>query len=163
MRKGMFVFGLLLECLVPLFAAPLFIFSDEIEKMLSIPTDYSGAVFAGAVVLVTGGGLLGMVLLFGAILIPLLSMTVSKNKVLTHGTPAEAKILAANDTGTRINHNPLVNFTLEVKSLTQQPFQAQVSQTVSVIHLPSYQPGKVLNVRYIPGTNEVAIVGAKAD
>ncbi|NNE97694.1 MAG: hypothetical protein HKN25_01605 [Pyrinomonadaceae bacterium] len=161
LRKGMFGFGMFLVFIVPLVSVPMFIFAEEIEKMLSVPGSYSGTIFLTAVLFVVGGTLLGMVLLFGAFLIPLFSMMGSKNKVLKHGTPAEAKILKTTDSGTRINNNPLVNFTLEVKPLTQQPFQVQASQTVSVIHLPLYQPGKIVNVKYIPGTNEVAIVGAK--
>jgi len=161
MKKGVFGCGMLLEILIPVLSMPLFFFTDEIEKALSIPSEYSGAVFTAAIVLVVGGSLLGFAMIFGAILFPLFSMMGSKNKVLTSGTPADAKILAVTDTGTRINHNPLVNFSLEVRPPTAQPFTANVSQTVSVIHLPSYQPGRMLNVKYIPGTNEVAIVGLK--
>jgi hypothetical protein len=105
--------------------------------------------------------IIGSILLFGSILIPLFSNMQSKNKVITEGVSAEAKILALNDTGTRVNHNPLIKFKLEVHSPTQAPFQAETSQTVSMIHLPSYQPGKMVNVKYIPGSNEVAIVGPK--
>ncbi|MCB1023825.1 MAG: hypothetical protein KDB79_05525 [Acidobacteria bacterium] len=161
MKKGMFVIGLLLEIMVPLIAVPFFLFIGDIEKMLGLPGESSGALFYAGIVIVVGGALLGALLLFGAILIPLFSMMGSKNRVLSSGVPAEAKILELTDTGTRINHNPLVNFTLEVRPATEQPFQAQVSQTVSVIHLPSYQPGKLVNVRYIPGEKSVAIVGAK--
>ena len=100
-------------------------------------------------------------MIFGAVFIPLFSMMGAKNKVLSSGTPAEAKILMVTDTGTRINHNPLVNFMLEVRPESQQPFNANVSQSVSVIHLPSYQPGQMVNVKYVPGTNEVAIVGLR--
>jgi hypothetical protein len=88
--------------------------------------------------------------------------SISNQRIINQGQSAEAKILALTDTGTRINNNPLVNFTLEVYSQTQPPFRAEASQTVSVIHLPSYQPGKIVNVKYLPGGNEVIIVGLKA-
>ena len=161
MKKGMFGCGMLLTFLIPLVSTPIFFFTDEIEKVLSIPSSYSGAVFTGGIILIVGGTLLGALMLFSAILIPLFSMMGSKNNALKNGTSAEAKILAVTDTGTRINHNPLVNFSLEVHPSAQQAFIVNVSQTVSVIHLPSYQPGKMLNVKYIPGTNEVAITGLK--
>ena len=42
-KKGILVFGILLEVLISIAATPLFIFTDEIEKALSIPPAYSGA------------------------------------------------------------------------------------------------------------------------
>jgi hypothetical protein len=114
-----------------------------------------------SLVAVVGLPIIGSILLFGAFLIPLFSNMRAKNKIIAQGKDAEAKILALADTGTRINNNPLVNFTLEVHPQMSPPFQAVVSQTVSVIHLPSYQPGKIVHVKYMPGTNEVTIIGAK--
>jgi len=103
----------------------------------------------------------GAFLLIGSILIPFFSAMRANRKIIAEGQTAEARILALDDTGTRVNHNPLVSLTLEVYAPTQPPFRAEVRQTISVIHLPSYQPGKIVNVKYLPGTNEVAIVGAK--
>ena len=160
-KKGLMVFGFLIALGTPFLSVPLFIFGSEIEKALSVPAGYSGVAFVAGMALAIGGGLLGTAIILGSVLVPLFSTMRSQSRVLSEGTAAEATILAVTDTGTRINHNPLVNFSLEVRSPTQQPFTANVSQTVSVIHLPSYQPGTELNVKYIPGTNEVAIVGLK--
>ena len=112
----------------------------------------------GAMVLIPT---IGVLLIMGSVLIPLFSSMRSKNNIIAQGQSAEAKILALADTGTRINDNPLVSFTLEVHPPAQPPFRAEARQTVSVIHLPSYQPGKIVNVKFMPGTNEVAIIGAK--
>jgi len=105
--------------------------------------------------------IIGVLLITGSVLIPLFSNMRNKNNIIAQGIPAEAKIIALADTGTRINNDPLVNFTLEVHPQMQPPFRAEARQTVSVIHLPSYQPGKIVNVKFMPGTNEVAILGAK--
>lgn len=85
----------------------------------------------------------------------------SNHRVISKGQDAEAKILALNDTGTRINDNPVVNFSLEVHPIGQPAFIAEANQTVSILYLPSYQPGKIVNVKYVPGTDKVAIVGVK--
>jgi len=165
-NKFMFISGLLLTIgstlILPFigFGASVF-FGDDLDKILTANQDSLPMlmiVFVGAMVLIP---IVGVFLIIGSILIPFISNMRSSNKILSNGQPAEAKILALADTGTRINDNPLVSFTLEVHSPTQPPFRAEVRQTVSVIHLPSYQPGKIVNVKYLPDTNEVAIIGAK--
>jgi len=85
----------------------------------------------------------------------------SNRRILASGQDAEAKILAMTDTGTRINDNPVIDFSLQIQPASYPAFVAQARQTVSVIYLPSYQPGKILNVKFIPGTDKVAIVGPK--
>ncbi|MEP6924413.1 MAG: hypothetical protein ABI954_08095 [Pyrinomonadaceae bacterium] len=85
----------------------------------------------------------------------------SNQRILASGQDAEAKILAIADTGTRINDNPVIDFSLQVQPANYPAFVAQARQTVSIIHLPSYQPGKIVNVKFVPGTDQVAIVGAK--
>ena len=83
------------------------------------------------------------------------------NQLVKHGQDAEAKVLALADTGTRINDDPLVKITLEVQPPNQPSFRTEVKQTVSVISLPLLQPGKFVRVKYIPGTEKIAVVGAK--
>jgi hypothetical protein len=134
---------------------------NYIDKILNSNAESLPIILIVSLVAVVGLPIIGSILLFGAFLIPLFSNMRAKNKIIAQGKDAEAKILALADTGTRINNNPLVNFTLEVHPQMSPPFQAVVSQTVSVIHLPSYQPGKIVHVKYMPGTNEVTIIGAK--
>jgi hypothetical protein len=85
----------------------------------------------------------------------------SNRRILASGQNAEAKILSISDTGTRINDNPVIDFSLQVQPASYPAFVAQARQTVSVIYLPSYQPGKIVNVKFIPGTDQVAIVEPK--
>lgn len=161
MKKGMFVFGLLLTILAPLAGMPLFFMTGGAGSLLPIGEEYAGIAFIGGIVLTAVLPVIGIFMILGATLIPLFSGMKAKNRILEQGMPAEAKILALNDTGTRINNNPLVQFSLEVRSPIQPAFRVEVSQTVSMIHIASFQPGKLVNVKYLPGTNEVAILGAK--
>lgn len=82
-------------------------------------------------------------------------------QIVKNGQDAEAKILALKDTGTRINDNPLVNISLEVQPPNLPSFFTETRTTVSILELPLFQPGKIVRVKYIPGTEKVAIVGAK--
>ena len=86
---------------------------------------------------------------------------ISNRRILASGQDAEATILDIAETGTRTNDNPEIDFSLEVQPANQSAFYAQARQTVSIIELPSYQRGKVVYVKFIPGTEEVAIVGPK--
>ncbi|HJS51634.1 MAG TPA: hypothetical protein VJ781_07010, partial [Pyrinomonadaceae bacterium] len=75
------------------------------------------------------------------------------------GQDADAEILSIKDTGTRINDNPVLNFSLRVRPMAQPEFIGQARRTISIIELPQYQPGKVVKVKYVPGKEQVAIVG----
>ncbi len=108
--------------------------------------------------------MVGMIILSSVLMVgSLIVGGIANRRVIATGQDAEAKILALRDTGTRINDNPVVNFSLEIHPVGQPAFVAEASQTVSVLHLPSFQPGKLVNVKYVPGTDKVAIVGAKVN
>jgi hypothetical protein len=83
----------------------------------------------------------------------------ANQRILATGQDAVAKILAIKDTGTRINDNPVIEFSLQVQPPNYPAFTGQARQTVSLIHLPSYQPGGLVNVKFVPGTEAVAITG----
>lgn len=75
------------------------------------------------------------------------------------GQDAEAEILTIKDTGTRINDDPVVAFSLRVRPTTHAEFVGQARRMISIVELPQYQPGKIVKVKYIPGKDHVAIVG----
>ena len=75
------------------------------------------------------------------------------------GQDAEAEILTIKDTGSRINDDPVITFSLRVRPTTQPEFVGQARRTISIVELPQYQPGKVVKVKYVPGKEQVAIVG----
>jgi hypothetical protein len=117
------------------------------ESILTSPWMYAmWALFAGTFIFFTTSLIVG---------------GLSNRRILASGQDAEAKILSIADTGTRINDNPVIDFSLQIQPAGYPAFVAQARQTVSVIYLPSYQPGKILNVKFIPGTDQVAIVGPK--
>lgn len=106
--------------------------------------------------IVVGGLLFGLstIMLIGA---PMLS-GLSNQSVLKNGRPAAAKILSISDTGTTINQNPVVRFTLEVTPSDGMPFQAEAEQLISRLQVPSVQPGAMVEVMYDPDTKSVALV-----
>lgn len=96
---------------------------------------------------------LAMGLTFGA---PLLAGLMNR-KVLKNGRPASARILSAAQTGTYINENPVVRFSLEVQPQDGMSFEAEAQRLVYMTQLAAFQPGAVIPVRYDPETMEVAI------
>jgi hypothetical protein len=118
-----------------------------VESLLAGPWLYAlGALFAGTFIFFIASMIVG---------------GLANRRILTNGQDAEAKILDMKDTGTRTNDNPEIEFTLEIQPANYPAFVGQALQTVSIIELPSYQRGKNVYVRFIPETNQVAIVGPK--
>ncbi len=119
------------------------------EYILASPWTYAlGALFTGTFIFLIASLIVG---------------GLSNRQILASGQDAEAKILHIADTGTRINDNPMIEFSLQIQPANYPAFVAQARQTVSVINLPSYQPGKIVNVKFIPGMDKVAIVEAKCN
>lgn len=106
-----------------------------------------------------GLGILSSILIFGSVIVN----AISNRRTISTGQDAEAKILAIRDTGTRINDNPVLNFSLEVRPPGQPNFIAETSQKISFLYLSNFQPGKILKVKYVPGTDRVAIIGVKQE
>lgn len=112
----------------------------------------------GWIIPVAVGGIIfvAFVLVFGGML---LRWRV-KQRVLQTGVAATATILRVWDTGTRINDNPQVGMLLHVQPATGTPFQAETTETVSIVQMPMFQPGAQLDVKYDPAQpTSVAIVG----
>jgi hypothetical protein len=94
-------------------------------------------------------------LIFGSSVVTWLS----NRRIISRGLDAEAKILKLRNTGMRINRNPVVDLTLEVRPVNGQPvFVTKTRSTIQSLHIPSYQPGKTIRVKYVPGTDRVAVV-----
>lgn len=83
----------------------------------------------------------------------------NRQRVLDTGVDATATVIRIRDTGVEINGDPEVGILLEVQPADESPYQAEVKQTVSIVHLPAYQPGAQLQVKYDPANpSQVAIV-----
>lgn len=81
-------------------------------------------------------------------------------QIIHNGLDAEARLIKVTDTGTRINECPLLNISMEVHPPGAPSFFHETRMTFSIVDLPKIQPGKTVRVKYIPGTDKVAIVGA---
>lgn len=68
----------------------------------------------------------------------------------TNGVTANATILEVWETGTTVNDNPVIGMRVEVKPLRHPPFTAKLKMLVSIVHIPQYQPGEVIPVRFDP-------------
>ena len=85
----------------------------------------------------------------------------SNISIMAKGQDAQATVLSIQETGTTVNDNPVIDFSLEVRPSTSAPFKAVARKTVSLIELPSVQPGQTVRVRYIPGEEQVAIIDSR--
>jgi len=101
-----------------------------------------------AVSLIFTFGILGVV--FYLVWVKLLKPMRESSKLLQTGAPARARILSIADTGVRLNNNPQILMTLEVTpdGGYGPPYQTQTKAVVSFVHLPQYQPGARLRVKY---------------
>lgn len=102
--------------------------------------------------------ILGVV--FYLVWVKLLKPMRESRKLLQTGSPARAKILSIADTGVRLNNNPQILLTLEVTpdSGFQAAYQTQTKAVVSFVHMPQYQPGARLRVKYDPQNPMVVAV-----
>ena len=72
-------------------------------------------------------------------------------EILAIGEPATAKILRLIDTGTTINNDPVVDFSLEVHPRDGEPYEARSKGLISRLDVPQFQPGRVVPVKVDPG------------
>lgn len=73
-----------------------------------------------------------------------------ERRLLQTGTPAQGQILAAQPTGTSVNNNPQVQFTVLITPPGGQPYQAQVTKIVSLFEMSQYQVGAACQARIDP-------------
>lgn len=70
--------------------------------------------------------------------------------IVAIGRPATARIVRLIDTGTTINHDPVVEFVLEVRLPESEVYEARSKALVSRLDIPQVQPGRVLPVKVDP-------------
>lgn len=88
----------------------------------------------------------------------IIASAISNRRILTQGQTVKAKILSVKDSGTRINNNPVLSFTLEVNTPDQGTFNAEAQKLVSIVDVATYQAGTMIEVKYLPGTQKIAII-----
>jgi hypothetical protein len=77
-------------------------------------------------------------------------VTSQDRQLLANGVPASARILAVEDTYTRVSSNPLVRFRLEVQPKDGRAYETTTEAIVSVVDLPRFQPGTSVEVKVDP-------------
>jgi hypothetical protein len=103
-----------------------------------------------------------MAVVFFMIYAKIIKPSQQAKRLLQTGLPAKAKVLALNDTGVTVNQNPQVQLTLEVTpdNGNPPPYQTTLRTIVSRLHIPQFQPGAKLRVRYDPNhPAQVAVEG----
>ena len=68
-------------------------------------------------------------------------------KILLNGVPGQARILAVQTTGTRVNYQPVPDIMLEVHPQGGTPYHAQVRRMISQFQMMQFQVGAVVPVR----------------
>lgn len=70
--------------------------------------------------------------------------------ILKDGTPAKAKVVRIEPTGSSMNDNLKVRIDLDVQPAGQAAYSAQVYTYMHPVHFPQYQPGAMVDVRFDP-------------
>ena len=74
------------------------------------------------------------------------------------GEPATAQVLAARDTGTMINMQPVLDIDLLVSREGQPPYPATVSQMIPNAQLGTVTPGATLAVKVDPANPATVLI-----
>lgn len=105
----------------------------------------------------------GVVLLIVAGAVAFLVSQQPEARTSAHPLPAgaSAEVKWLRDTGSRNNHDPVVELTLRVEPDDGPPFEARLRTAISPVRLPSLQPGARVDVRYDPDApGRVELAGA---
>ncbi len=108
---------------------------------------------AGGTALIIGGTVLSLAF---TLVVTLFAMRFIRKalgqdrSVIENGIPARAKILSVRQTGLMLNHQPQVEFQLEVHPPSGMPYQAQVKAVIGLVSIPQFQPGIELPVNIHP-------------
>jgi hypothetical protein len=102
--------------------------------------------------------LLGAFIL-GLVFVPIMRAERRNERLLREGVPAKARVTNIVPTGSHHNEDPEVVISLEVTPEGEEPFASTVETHMSVVYLPRFQPGLIVDVRFDPEKREnVAVV-----
>jgi hypothetical protein len=79
--------------------------------------------------------------------------------LMANGIVGQATINTITDTGTTVNENPQVQFSLTVSLPGQDPYPAMLTQIVSRVAIGSFQPGATVPVRVSPEDPQTLMIG----
>jgi len=81
-------------------------------------------------------------------------------ELLQKGQPAQARILAVEDTGMTVNEiNPMIKLLLEVHPGEGEPYQVETRLLINRTQIPQFQPGMTIPVMIDPEDREQVAVG----
>jgi hypothetical protein len=114
--------------------------------------DMANSIMGGTTIIIVISLIITVVVLFFAFRIFAGVMRGAKQtrELLATGVPAQARILQIGETGTYVNNNPAVDILMEVHPQGRPPYPVQTRMVVSLIRLPSIQPGSIVPVKYDP-------------
>lgn len=99
-----------------------------------------------------------VVVTLGLVFVPMLLGSMKRQKLMQSGVSANAQITSVWQTGMYVNEQPQIGIKLMVTPQNGQPFEAETKMVVSMIQIPQFQPGQMVEVKYDPAKpNEVAI------
>jgi hypothetical protein len=99
-----------------------------------------------------------VVVILAIFFLPMLRGSVRTSKLMQTGVSAQAQIIKVWQTGMYVNEQPQIGLVLQVQPSNGAPFQAEAKKVVSMIQIPQFQPGQMLEVKYDPANpKEVAI------
>jgi hypothetical protein len=78
--------------------------------------------------------------------------------MISNGIAGQATVERICDTGSTVNENPQVQLELTVTIPGRDPYPAVLTQIVSRISLPRFQPGAVIAVRVSPSDPDTLII-----
>lgn len=103
------------------------------------------------------------VVIFGLAFGPTVLDGIRHSRLRATGESAEATIVQIRETGVRINRQPRVKITLDVRPSMRPAFQATTHKLISYFEISQYQPGAVVEVKFDPQQpQQVVILGPKA-
>jgi hypothetical protein len=79
-------------------------------------------------------------------------------ELMASGVVGQAVINTIADTGTTVNENPQVQFSLTVTIPGQAPYPASLTQIVSRVAIGSFQPGATVPVRVSPNDPQTLMI-----
>src|SRR5262245_45122875 len=84
------------------------------------------------------------VVIFGLAFGPLVIDGIRHNRLRASGETAEAIIMDVQETGVRVNRQPRVRITLEVRPSMRAAYQATTHKIISYFEISRYQPGMLM-------------------
>jgi Protein of unknown function (DUF3592) len=99
------------------------------------------------------------VVILAVVFLPMIRGSMRSSQLMKTGVSAQAQILKVWQTGMYVNEQPQLGMTLQVTPADgSAPFQAEAKKVVSMVQIPQFQPGGMLEVKYDPANpKEVAI------